>query len=372
MKPAYRFKQTILVWIIIAIMLTISGAIIYVCSYKSTSLKLRYPKADCKSTDKLFVGHDDWYLREAGQEYLYNEQLKKDGQNTDYKTEMQCFCKKQGKENKNKIYTINTEEGDVKVPFCANFYKDKMNSFVLGTSISFIIIAVNTILKILIIKLIESIKHDTQSEKLASITNGVFIAQFFNTGILLLLVNAIMTEHSPKFITQFISTGKYFDYTPFWYKDVGAKIVKTMMINSIMPYITLMSTFMVPWIMQKMDGNPYNTKKTSMAKFKMLHGGKDYIIHFKYSNVLNICYITCMYGLGMPILFPISVINFLNQYFCERVIVAYFMKMPPALDDKLVRNFVKMLKWAPLFFLCNGYWMVSNQQIFRNTFHYIK
>jgi hypothetical protein len=67
----------------------------------------------------------------------------------------------------------------------------------LGTAISFIIIIINTILKTVIIKLIESIKYDTYSMMLASITNGVFIAQFFNTGILLLLVNANMTEHSP-------------------------------------------------------------------------------------------------------------------------------------------------------------------------------
>ena len=70
-------------------------------------------------------------------------------------------------------------------------------SAILGTSISFIIIAVNLILKTVIIKLITWIGEDTVSEQLSSITNGVFYAQFFNTGILLLLVNANMTEHQP-------------------------------------------------------------------------------------------------------------------------------------------------------------------------------
>jgi len=132
------------------------------------------------------------------------------------------------------------------VPFCQSYFKDKLHSKILGTSISFIIIAVNLILKTLIIKLITSIRHDTESQKLASITNGVFFAQFFNTGILLLLVNAIMTEHDPKFVTQFISTGNYYDYMPIWYKDVGSKIVKTMIINSIMPYVTLTTSFLIP------------------------------------------------------------------------------------------------------------------------------
>lgn len=79
--------------------------------------------------------------------------------------------------------------------FCALYFKDKNVSKGLGFSISFIIIAINNMLRILIISLIESIKHDTYSQRLASITNGVFIAQFFNTGILLVLVNANMSEH---------------------------------------------------------------------------------------------------------------------------------------------------------------------------------
>lgn len=47
------------------------------------------------------------------------------------------------------------------------------------------------------------------------------------------------------------------------------------------------------------------------------------------------------------------------------------MKQPPALDDKLIRNCIRMLKWAPLLLLANGYWMISNEQIFNNVFEFI-
>lgn len=43
-----------------------------------------------------------------------------------------------------------------------------------------------------------------------------------------------------------------------------------------------------------------------------------------------------MYGIGMPLLFPVAAFNLINQYICERVIVAYYMKQPPALDNKLI------------------------------------
>jgi hypothetical protein len=49
-----------------------------------------------------------------------------------------------------------------------------------------------------------------------------------------------------------------------------------------------------------------------MAAYKKLWGGSDYFIHFKYSQVLNVVYITFIYGLGMPLLFPIAAFNLFN------------------------------------------------------------
>ena len=37
------------------------------------------------------------------------------------------------------------------------------------------------------------------------------------------------------------------------------------------------------------------------------------------------------------------------------------------MDDSLNKNIMGMIKLAPLFFLFNGYWMVSNRQIFENA-----
>jgi hypothetical protein len=178
-----------------------------------------------------------------------------------------------------------------------------------------------------------------------------------------------MTEHEPKFITKNIN-GPYYDYMPEWYSEVGSKIVVTMFINSILPYVGLVVGFLVPWIKRLLDskftGSFYVTKKTAMAGYKDLYSGADYVIHFKYSGVLNIVYVTLMYGMGMPILFLLAAFNFFNQWVCERIIVAYQMKLPPALDDKLVTNCVHMLKYAPLLLLFNGYWMISNRQIYEN------
>jgi len=74
-----------------------------------------------------------------------------------------------------------------------------------GLVIAIFIVVVNLILQIVIIESVTWIGEDTHSQQLTTITTIVFIAQFFNTGLLLLLINANMTEHQPYFITSMLN-----------------------------------------------------------------------------------------------------------------------------------------------------------------------
>ena len=151
---------------------------------------------------------------------------------------------------------------------CAYYNHETLIATISGSSVSFFIVALNLILKKIIIKLIHWVGEDTLSQQLSSIANYVFAAQFFNTGLLLLLINANLTEHQPYFLTKFFK-GNYYDYTVNWYYNVGEVIVQTMLINSLLPYITIGMGFGIPWLKKKLDskfsGDPYNTKMTAMA-----------------------------------------------------------------------------------------------------------
>ena len=95
-----------------------------------------------------------------------------------------------------------------------------------------------------------------------------------------------------------------------------------------------------------------------------LYSGPDFIIHFKYSAILNVTYVTMLYGLGMPILFPIAAVSYFIYYCCERYGLAYIYEMPPAMDDMMTKNALNLLSYSPLLLLLNGYWMLSNMQMF--------
>lgn len=86
---------------------------------------------------------------------------------------------------------------------------------------------------------------------------------------------------------------------------------------------------------------------------------------------MNIVWVTMFYGVGLPILFPLAAFNFFNQFICERITVAFMVRIPPALNDMLTNNLISKCKYAPLLMMINGYWMLSNQEAFKNKYEYI-
>jgi len=69
-----------------------------------------------------------------------------------------------------------------------------------------------------------------------------------------------------------------------------------------------------------------------------------------------------MYGLGLPLLWPIAAGSFFALYFVEKTMIYYSYIQPPMYDEKLNNHVLGHLTWAPLFLLAFGYWMLSNHQ----------
>ena len=142
-----------------------------------------------------------------------------------------------------------------------------------------------------------------------------------------------------------------------------------MLTNAVLPPVIEAVPIIKAWFFQRLDQKwvkdeqerLYSTKTTQIYKYMDLYSGPEYKIHFKYSYLLNTTYVCMMYGLGMPILFPIAALHFFVFWATERYQLAYTYQTPPALDDQLTKNTLKMILYSPLFFLLNGLWMISNR-----------
>lgn len=93
-------------------------------------------------------------------------------------------------------------------------------------------------------------------------------------------------------------------------------------------------------------------------------------MHYKYSTLLNIVFVTFMYGFGMPILFPIACLSCVILYLQEKVMLYYGYRIPPMYDERLSQTVLNQLQVAPLFMMTFGYWMASSLQLISNDHLY--
>ena len=111
-----------------------------------------------------------------------------------------------------------------------------------------------------------------------------------------------------------------------------------------------------------------NTKTETILQYVELYAGPEYFMHFKYSMILNIIFITMMYGVGLPILFPYAVVSLITLYVIEKFMLYYGYRQPPQYDVVLNDSVLNSMKYAPLVLLSFGYWFLSSKQLLSNEY----
>ena len=113
-----------------------------------------------------------------------------------------------------------------------------------------------------------------------------------------------------------------------WYKDIGLTLINAMVFNIYWPVLEFIAFYCLRVFFRVIDRglftcNSWRTRSKTIQKYVDIYSGPEYMIHYKYSAILNITFITFMYGAGMPILFPIAFASFITLYLMERLLVAY-------------------------------------------------
>ena len=114
-----------------------------------------------------------------------------------------------------------------------------------------------------------------------------------------------------------------------------------MVINAAFPLVFETYPIFFQWLGQRRDQSwesdsqkrLYKTKTTQIYQYLDLYSGPEFIMHYKYSVILNVTYVTMFYGPGLPILFPVAALNYVIFFCAERYGLAYTYEMPPMMND---------------------------------------
>jgi hypothetical protein len=199
---------------------------------------------------------------------------------------------------------------------------------------------------------------------------SIFVTSFINTGIILLFTNANLEYSILKFIPI---TNQYADFNKNWYMDIAPSLTQTMIIMAVFPWVEICIFGFIKNLQRWLDsGFPCSrskeltTKKVSIQQYINLYSGPVYLMHFKYSSVMVQVFVSFMYGMNIPLLFPIAMFGIFNMVVVERLCLAFYYRRPIMYDDKLNNAALSILRFAPLFMFIFGYWTIGNRQVFFN------
>lgn len=144
-----------------------------------------------------------------------------------------------------------------------------------------------------------------------------------------------------------------------------------MIISIIMPFVESLVEKLIRSLERCTDRgccpkDKYVTRMTSLAEYIELYAGINHLLHYGYSTLLVIIFVTFMFGFGIPILFPIAFCAIVVLYRVEKFNLYYVYRTPPAYDESITRSILSTLRLAPCLFLVSGYWMLTNQQLLTN------
>lgn len=319
--------------------------IVYSRDYQST-LSSKYGTSSCpKSTVTQTDAYNDYQKAESQRSGL-----------------MSCYCLQ---EFKTRGYDVtNIQFSDSKY-YCNDWIYTYSVSNAFIWFMVFMMSAINVFLKTALRLFSAYERRHDKTDLVISNTFKMFIVQFLNTGIIILVVNAkfdFMPSWSP------ILNGDYDDFTSEWYKHIGVSIILTMLIGIFSPHLANGTFWLIGSLKRLCDRrcscDKKKTKQLYQADYENMYMGPELMFEYRYSTMLNTVYISLMFGSGMPLLYFFGFVSFFCTYWVDKFAFLRIYQTPPRYNKDLMKASRESLYVAIFIHFIFGFWMYSNSVIF--------
>ncbi|CAK4137110.1 unnamed protein product [Aphanomyces euteiches] len=286
-----RTMRIIVVNVIALSLLCLSFIVIYVAKVKKNDLTQKYgAPVSCPAE-----GVSQWNV--------IQEQTSGSGD----QTMVMCFCKAallqtSLKEAMN-IEFVDRRTGSSQ-KYCDTWGTQYLEINALMVASVWIVVIINACLTPILRLLVLKQKSHTRSGVVVATVYKIFIAQFFNTALIVLLLNAnmddVMSDGAGATIAGFkLFSGKYSDFSVNWYNDIGISLMLTMIINMVSPHADVFITYVIMEMKRFIDrGFSFDfsiTRQDTQRDLEALYRGPEFDLASRYSVVMNTLFITLLH-----------------------------------------------------------------------------
>uniref|UniRef100_K3WQ59 Anoctamin transmembrane domain-containing protein n=1 Tax=Globisporangium ultimum (strain ATCC 200006 / CBS 805.95 / DAOM BR144) TaxID=431595 RepID=K3WQ59_GLOUD len=314
---------------------------------------------------------------EVTKEAVVQDELEKQTGLVPYKALVECFCKSMLAVDSFQAMTqeaffnpvTNRDEFYCKT-WATSFIKTQLLSMLSVV----MVVLVNVLLARILNVLVAMEKHHTESSQVVSRITKVFIAQFCNAALLMVVINANLSyfvdDQSIALSSFAILNGKYSDFTPAWYNDVGIALMLTMIINTFSPHMYVVVHYIAMEAKRFYDrGFSFDysiTRQDTQRDLDALYRGPKFDLAARYAQTLTSIFITYLFSAGMPLLHLVGFFAMLMTYWADKFTFLRIARSPPLYDRKVAIAAGSLLPYAVLLHSVVAMWMFSNAMIFQS------
>lgn len=216
----------------------------------------------------------------------------------------------------------------------------------------------NTLLQMIIMPMVSLIGLHliTDVTRLAALTLGICL--LIDMAVLPILIGANFSEESDHKISYSIFHGHYTDFSAGWYPHIGRQIQSTMIIFTFQPLINFAVAVFKRFITRFYFRNfVYNKNfgdnekinlhiQNDYLRFLDLYAGPEYEFHQKVATTNVVIIISMLFGGSMPVLYLLGALTLANQYFIERLSLAYFFRLPPKFTEMMPLTTIRFMSYS--------------------------
>lgn len=250
---------------------------------------------------------------------------------------------------------IGGDGSDTTEKLCGNY----VSKLALSEGLTFVsvlaVLIINTILTQCIYALIRFERKKSGSGELASLVVKIFISQFLNTAIILLLVNMNLERfdvHLEIFDGFSILGGQWDFFSIKWYSVIGVSIIITMIINIASgiasPIIGFIMKSLFVWYDRGFSFDPFVTRQKTLTDLEAIYTGKVFFLEQSYAWTLNTMYVCLMYSLGCPFLLIVLFCAFMIKYWADKIGFLRVYRTPDKFDSSLPQYVTTIIPWSLL------------------------
>lgn len=247
-------------------------------------------------------------------------------------------------------------------PQCGTWFSKRVTMIAISIAASIAILIINSLLAMAMRALTAFEGHYSFDGLNSSLALRLFFAQFFNTALLMLLINAAW----PESIRVKFATGKHSDFTPAWFDTVGASLVTTMLINIVTPHIYPWTMAMCYWYRTRGKGRYLTPESQRDLNEKMIGPYADYSL--RYAQLFNVLFVTFCFASGLPIMIYIATASFFVSYWSDKILFLRYYRLPPQFNAKIQKVMSNLMPLALAIHLGFGVWQYSNAQYFSEAY----